>query len=286
MLDRMGPSPKVALITGAARRIGRAIALRLADEGYAIALHCNRSRGDAERTLKDIEAAGAKGVVIDADLADPSAVAAIIPRVEAALGPVSLLVNNASLFEDDRVGELDVHRWNRTFSINLRAPVMLAQAMALALPEGASGAVVNIVDQKVGKLNPQCFTYTLTKSALWTATQTLAQALAPRIRVNAVSPGPVLPNEHDGEAGFNAEAARTPLGAAVDPAEIASAVLYLAEARSVTGQMISVDSGQHVAWRTPDVVGDMSGFRRPSALVVEKAVDKLRGNGVDAGRAH
>jgi NAD(P)-dependent dehydrogenase (short-subunit alcohol dehydrogenase family) len=286
MLDRIGPSPKVALITGAARRIGRAIALRLADEGYAIALHCNRSRKDAESVLREIEAAGAVGAIIEADLADATAVSTIIPRATSSLGPVSLLVNNASLFEDDRVGELDVARWNRTFSVNLRAPVMLAEAMALALPAGSKGAIVNIIDQKVEKLNPQCFTYTLTKSALWTATQTLAQALAPRIRVNAVSPGPVLPNEHDGEAGFWAEAARTPLGAAVDPDDIAEAVRYLAEARSVTGQMLFVDAGQHTAWRTPDVVGDLTGFRAPSAPVVEKAMDQLGRGRVDAGRAH
>jgi NAD(P)-dependent dehydrogenase (short-subunit alcohol dehydrogenase family) len=273
MLDRSHSAPKVALVTGAAKRLGRAIALRLADEGYAIALHCNTSILDAERTKRDIEAAGSYCVIIEADLADPVAVSEIVPRAVAALGPVTLLVNSASLFADDRVGELDVAVWNRTFSTNLRAPVMLAQAMALHLPEGMTGSVVNIIDQKVQKLNPQYFTYTLTKAALWTATQTLAQALAPHIRVNAVSPGPVLPNEHDGEAGFIAEAALTPLGAPVDPKEIAAAVAYLAEARSVTGQMISVDAGQHVGWRTPDVVGDLTGFRRPkpaSALVVKR----------------
>ncbi len=197
------PSRKVAVVTGAARRLGRAIALRLADDGYDIAIHCNRSRADAERTLLDIEAKGVRGVIIEAELADPAAVARIIPEAVAALGPVTLLVNNASLFADDRLGELEVAVWNRTFSVNLRAPVMLAQDMALHLPDDMTGSVVNIIDQKVQKLNPQFFTYTLTKSALFAATQTLAQALAPRIRVNAVSPGPVLPNEHDGEAGFH-----------------------------------------------------------------------------------
>jgi NAD(P)-dependent dehydrogenase (short-subunit alcohol dehydrogenase family) len=292
MLDRTGTLPKVALVTGAARRLGRAIALRLADEGYAIALHCKSSLKEAEQTARDIETTGAAVAIIEADLADPAAVASIIPRALAALGPVTLLVNNASIFADDRVGGLAVSTWNRTFSINLRAPVMLAQDMALHLPEGMTGAVINIIDQKVGKLNPQCFTYTLTKAALWTATQTLAQALAPRIRVNAVSPGPVLPNEHDGEAGFVTESALTPLGEPVDPADIAEAVAYLAHASKITGQMVSVDSGQHIAWRTPDVVGDLAGFRRPtdaksaSAPIVKKGVDQLRRRRVDTGRSH
>jgi NAD(P)-dependent dehydrogenase (short-subunit alcohol dehydrogenase family) len=272
MLDRPSIQPKVALITGGARRLGREIALRLADEGYAIALHCNNSRNDAARTLVEIEAAGAQGAIIEADLGDPLAVSNLIPRAMAVLGPVSLLVNNASLFADDRLGALDVATWNRTFSVNLRAPVMLAQDMALHLPEGMEGAIINLIDQKVQKLNPQFFTYTLTKSALFTATITMAQALAPRIRVNAVSPGPVLPNEHDGEAGFIAEAALTPLGKPVDAAEIAEAVVYLAQARSITGQMISVDAGQHVAWRTPDVVGDLAGFKTPAGAAQRQAL--------------
>jgi NAD(P)-dependent dehydrogenase (short-subunit alcohol dehydrogenase family) len=289
MLDRPAQTRKVALITGAAKRLGRETALRLAASGYDIAIHCNHSRRDAERTLLEVEARGVRGTIIEADLGDPKAVATIVSRAVMALGPVTLLVNNASVFGDDRLGELDVATWNRTFSINLRAPVMLAQDMALHLPDGMNGSIVNIIDQKVQKLNPQFFTYTLTKSALWTATQTLAQALAPRIRVNAVSPGPVLPNEHDGEAGFLAESALTPLGEAVDPEDIAEAVAYLASARSITGQMISVDAGQHIAWRTPDVVGDLGGFKRPksaSTTFPEKAVDELGRSSIDAGRAH
>jgi NAD(P)-dependent dehydrogenase (short-subunit alcohol dehydrogenase family) len=292
MLDRTRTPQKIALVTGAAKRLGKATALRLADEGYWVAIHCNHSRAEAEETLLEIEAAGGRGAVIMADLADPAAVATILPQAAEALGPVNLLVNNASVFADDRVGEIEVAHWNRTFSVNLRAPVMLAQDMALALPDGMAGAVVNIIDQRVHKLNPQFFTYTLTKAALWTATQTLAQALAPRIRVNAVAPGPVLPNEHDGEAGFLAEAALTPLGEAVDPADIAEAVAYLASSRSITGQLINVDAGQHIAWRTPDVVGDLTGFRgrakRPIASrpVVKESVDHPGRGRVDAGRAH
>jgi NAD(P)-dependent dehydrogenase (short-subunit alcohol dehydrogenase family) len=261
----------VALITGAAKRLGRATALRLAGDGYWIAVHANRSVDDARETVAAVEAIGGRAAVVTGDLVDPVAVEALVPEAARKLGPVTLLVNNASIFEDDRLGSLDVARWNRTFSINLRAPVMLAQSLALHLPAGMEGAVVNLIDQKVLKLNPQFFTYTLTKSALLSATQMMAQALAPRIRVNAVAPGPVLPNVHDGAEIFEAEAGATPLARSVSVTDIADAVAYLAGARSTTGQMITVDSGQHLAWRTPDVVGDLSPFQ-PRALPGDRPV--------------
>lgn len=168
---------------------------------------------------------------------------------------MTLLVNNASSFIADDVRALDIASWNRQFSINLRAPSVLAGAMATRLPEGRQGAIVNIVDQRVWKLTPQYYSYTLTKAALLTATTTMAQALAPRIRVNAVGPGPTFANPYDGEALLTTEAQGTMLERKVEASDIAEAVLYLAKAGAITGQMIAVDAGQHLAWRTPDIVG-------------------------------
>ncbi|WID97925.1 SDR family oxidoreductase [Bosea vestrisii] len=245
---------EVALVTGGAKRIGRAIALRLAGAGYSVAIHCNTSRAEAEALAADVAAAGGRACVIVADLADPTAVERIVPEAEAALGPVSLLVNSASSFLVDDLLALDVPTWNRQFSVNLRAPSVLAGAMANRLPPDRQGAIVNIIDQRVWKLTPQYYSYTLTKAALLTATTTMAQALAPRIRVNAVGPGPTFANPHNGEALLTTEAGGTPLGHKVEAADIAEAVLYLARAKAITGQMIAVDAGQHIAWRTPDIV--------------------------------
>ena len=239
-----------ALITGASRRIGRALALAAAQAGYDIIVH-GRSKEDARVTADAVRALGRAAVVALADLSDPAAVAGLIAH---APEPPSLLVNCASLFRDDTIETLAVADWEATLAANLTAPVLLAQAFAAALAPDAEGLIVNIIDQRVWRLNPKFFSYTISKSALWTATQTLAQALAPRIRVNAIGPGPTLASIHQSPQVFAAEAAATPLGRAVDPAEIAQALRYLIAARSVTGQMIAVDAGQHLAWRTPDVV--------------------------------
>ena len=245
----------VALVTGAPRRIGRAISAHLATAGYAVALHASeRSRDAAHSLAAELNAGGGKAHVVIADLADANAPARLIAEAAAALGPLSLLVNNASVFEPDSPESLDPARWDRHFATNLRAPVMLATEFARALAPDQTGAIVNIIDQRVLRLTPRYFSYTLAKSALWTATQTLAQAYAPRIRVNAVGPGPVLPNQNEGQEGFAQEVASVPLERAIAPEEIADAVLYLARARSVTGQMICVDSGQHIAWKTPDAL--------------------------------
>ena len=195
---------------------------------------------------------------MQADLNDPSAVADIMPSVNRALGPVSLLVNNASVFLEDEFGALDIDVWRRQFQINLTAPVFLAQAFAEQLPSGVSGNIVNVIDQRVWKLTPQMLSYTLAKSALWTATRTMAQALAPQIRVNGIGPGPTFPNARDGEAGMANEAAGTLMGRAIDPAEIAAAVRFLVASPSMTGQMLAIDGGQHLAWLTPDIVDTKS----------------------------
>ncbi len=245
-----------ALVTGAGKRIGRVIALRLAKEGYALALHCNRSRQEAEILLGTIVSSGGRAAIIQADLSDVDAVSGLIHAAHAALGPVILLVNNASIFEDDRLPGLDPALLDRHFAINLRAPLILARDFAAQLPEGQSGSIVNIIDQRVLKLNPQFFSYGLSKAALFNATKTMAQALSPRIRVNGVGPGPTLANMHEGAAGLAIEASHTLLQRGSTPEDIAEAVVYLAQASAVTGQMIAVDSGQHLVWQTPDIVLD------------------------------
>jgi NAD(P)-dependent dehydrogenase (short-subunit alcohol dehydrogenase family) len=245
----------VALVTGGARRIGRSIVERLAQEGYAVAIHCNRSSGAAEELSAQIGAAGGRAAVVRADLADSTSVNGLVEDAVQALGTLTLLVNNASEFEPDEVETLSQDRWDRHFAVNLRAPAFLARDFARQLPEDRQGCIVNIVDQRVWKPTPQFFSYMLTKAALFTATQTMAQALAPRIRVNAIGPGPTLSNERQGGDDFAKQSSAVLLGHGGTPAEIADAVIYLTRARSVTGQMIAVDGGQHLAWETPDVTG-------------------------------
>jgi NAD(P)-dependent dehydrogenase (short-subunit alcohol dehydrogenase family) len=241
-----------ALVTGAGRRIGRELALAAARSGYDVIVHVRASIDDAKETVELVEALGRHARIITADLSDPDIGAALIKNSDV---PVTLLVNCASVFEDDRIETLKADDFDRAMAANLRAPVLLAQSFAAALPAGHVGLIVNIIDQRVWRLTPQFFSYTLTKAALWTATQTLAQALAPRIRVNAVGPGPVLASAHQSPEDFAAEAAGVLLGHAAAPGEIAGALAYLIDAPSVTGQMIAVDSGQHLAWKTPDIIG-------------------------------
>jgi NAD(P)-dependent dehydrogenase (short-subunit alcohol dehydrogenase family) len=245
---------KVALVTGAGRRIGADIARRLARENFSLALLASASLDGALAEADAIVAAGGGARAYHADLTDPEAGAAVLRRVAAEMGPVELLVNNAAMFETDSILKLDLAVWRRQFAVNLEAPIFLASAFAAALPATLQGAIVNIVDQRVLRSTPQYLSYTLTKSALWTATRTLAQALAPRIRVNAIGPGPTYPSAREGDAGLAHEAAGTLLGRAVSGEEIGDAVVFLANARSVTGQIICVDAGQHLAWRTPDIV--------------------------------
>lgn len=245
---------RAALVTGAAKRIGRAIALRLADEGYAVAIHHRRSRAEAETVKAEIEGRGGRAALVQADLAEIGAVEGLIAQAGAALGPVTLLVNNASLFEPDAVESLAPELWDRHFAVNLRAPAFLTRDFARQLPADEDGAVVNVIDQRVWKLNPQFFSYTLAKAALFTATRTMAQALAPRVRVNAVGPGPTLTSSRQSEADFARQGEALPLRRHPQPEDIAEAVVFLARARSVTGQMLAVDGGQHLAWETPDVL--------------------------------
>lgn len=245
--------PGVALVTGGARRIGAAIAMRLARAGYDLVIHAHRHGIEAQALVNEIEKIGRKAHWISADLTGPSERAHLIDEASARFGPLTLLVNNASVFLSDRFGAPNETNWNANFEINLKAPIDLAQRFAKQAPKHANVSIVNLVDHRVVKLTPQHFSYTLSKSALYTATLTMAQALAPDIRVNAVGPGPTFPNPIDGEKGLSREISGVPLARAVIADDIAEAVLYLARATSVTGQMIAVDSGQHIGWRTPDI---------------------------------
>jgi NAD(P)-dependent dehydrogenase (short-subunit alcohol dehydrogenase family) len=246
---------RIALVTGGAKRIGRAITLALAEAGFAVAIHADRSASDAEKLAEELLQAGGRAAVVSGDLTAPHAPSAIVGKAVAALGPLTLLVNNASIFEADEVGSLDAQAWDRHFAVNLRAPVFLAQAFAAQVPDGADASIVNVVDQRVRKLTPRQFSYTLSKAALHAATTTLAQALAPRVRVNAVAPGPTLPSPRQDPSQFAAQAASLPLARGPSPEAIAAAVVFLAQADSVTGETIAVDGGQHIAWKTPDVWG-------------------------------
>lgn len=248
----MGQETKcTALVTGAGRRIGRAIARALARAGYAVALHARASRAEAEAVAGEIAAGGGRATVVLADLTDHEALRGLVAAA-AAFGPLTLLVNNAGAFEPDDIETLARERLERTFAVNLAAPLFLAQAFAAQAPDGADASIVNILDQRVFRPTPRFLSYTLSKSALHTATTTLAQALAPKLRVNAVAPGPTLPSPRQAPEDFAAQAAAVPLGRGPTPEDIAAAVLYLAQAQSVTGVTIAVDGGQHLSWRTPD----------------------------------
>lgn len=240
--------PDTVLITGAARRIGRALALDLARNGWRIAIHCRNSRAEAEDLAHEITGLGSSAAVLDCDLADASAVAKLITRCTDALAAPVCLINNASAFLPDSVAEMTEDIWNTHLDINLRAPVFLARALYLDLPAGRQGNVINIIDQRVWRLTPEFFSYTISKSGLWTATRTLAQAMAPRVRVNAIGPGPVLKSIHQTDADFAAEGDRTLLGRGPTPEEVAAAVRFILAAPAMTGQMIALDGGQHLGW--------------------------------------
>jgi NAD(P)-dependent dehydrogenase (short-subunit alcohol dehydrogenase family) len=240
---------RTALVTGAGRRLGRGIALHLARRGWRVGVHYNQSEEDAAALVETIAAEGGKALALRADLSKVEELEPLVAACAARLGVPSLLVNNAARFEWDDIADLDPAGWQAHLDTNLRAPVFLVRAFARALPEPACGNVINMIDQKVLRLDPEFFSYTIAKSALWTATVLLAQALAPRIRVNAVAPGPVLPSRKQSEAEFEAECRSTPLGRGATPEEVCAAVDFLLGAPSVTGAIIPLDGGQHLAWR-------------------------------------
>lgn len=241
-----GGGSRTVLITGAAKRIGRAIARDLAQNGWRVGVHYRRARTEAESLVAEIRAAGGQAAALQGDLAEAEDVDALVPACTELLGSPCCLINNASEFRHDTLETLTRDAWHVHLDINLKAPVFLAQAMAKHLPAGCEGNVINIIDQRVWNLKPDFFSYTISKAGLWTATRTLAQALAPRIRVNAIAPGPVLKSVHQTDADFAAECSSTLMGRGPSTEEIAAAVRFIIAAPAMTGQMIALDGGQHL----------------------------------------
>lgn len=254
-----------ALVTGAGARLGQAMAIWLAGRGWDVAVHYAGSAEGAADTVAQCEALGVKAVALQADLLDAEATQALVPRAAEALGgPLTLLINNASIFDYDRLETATFETWDRHMNSNLRAPFFLTQAFAAQAPDAttcnsgeprATGLVVNMLDQRVRKLTPEFATYTLAKMGLWAFTRTAAQSLAPRIRVNAIGPGPTLIGARQSEDHFARQRANTVLERGADPDDITGALGYLIDAKAVTGQMIAVDGGQHLGWKTPDILG-------------------------------
>jgi len=242
--------PATALVTGAALRLGRAIALDLAKQGWRIGVHYQTSTADANTLVDEIERLGSKAVALKADLTCEDQLQDLVHGCADAFGAPTCLINNAARFEWDSPHTLDWAGWQAELDVNLRAPIFLTQAFARTLPDDASGCVINMIDQRVWRLTPEFFSYTIAKSALWTATRTLAQALAPRIRVNALGPGPVLPSRQQSEADFERECHSTLLGRGATVEEVCRAARFLLEMPSVTGQMIALDGGQHLLWQS------------------------------------
>jgi NAD(P)-dependent dehydrogenase (short-subunit alcohol dehydrogenase family) len=246
----MAASTNVAIVTGGARRIGRAMVEDLASHGWAVALHCNQSRDDADRLAAQILAGGGQATVVVADLSNTENVERIIDETVAALGPPTLLINNAATYDRDSFGSLDRSQWRRQMAVNFESPVFLSEAFAGAVPPKREGNIVNVIDQVVWRPTARNVSYQLAKSALWTATQMLAQALAPRIRVNAIAPGPTLPNERQTMERFRLQAGTVLLGRGPELAEFGRTVRFFIENRSITGQMVGLDGGQHL-WEAP-----------------------------------
>jgi NAD(P)-dependent dehydrogenase (short-subunit alcohol dehydrogenase family) len=246
---------RVALVTGAANRLGAAMARALAADGWAVVIHHRGGHEDAVALVADITAAGGQAALVKADLAIRRQRAGLVAKATAAFGPLTLLINNASSFEPDAVTDLDEELWDRHLAIHLEAPAFLARDFAAQLPATVQGNIVNIIDERVLHLTPNYFSYTLSKAALWTMTQTMAQSLAPRIRVNAIGPGPTLKEKGQSQAAFDKSQANAPLGYAANAGDVCDALMYLLRARSVTATMIPVDGGKHV---------DFPAARRPS----------------------
>lgn len=240
--------PRAALVTGGARRLGRATALALAGAGFDVAIHYATSKADAEATVAEITALGRRAVALPADLATEAEVETLMPEATAALGPIGVLVNNASVFERDEALDATRASWDRHMEPNLRAPFVLTQHFARALPETATGVVINLLDQRVWSPTPHFTSYSLSKAGLWWLTQSLALALAPRIRVNAIGPGPAMPSPRQSQAQFDRQCASVPLGHGTSAEEVGRAALAILALPAMTGQMIALDGGQHLQW--------------------------------------
>ena len=240
--------PKTVLITGAGRRIGRALAEDLGAAGWRVGVHYHHSAAEADAVVTAITAKGGTAHAAQADLADAASVAQLIPATVKALGPLGCLINNASIFERDDIASATLESWETHLAVNLRAPFFLSQGFAAQIAADQRGAIINIIDERVWNLTPHFASYTVSKAGLWTLTQTLAMALAPRIRVNAIGPGPTLPSPYQNQAQFDRQCEMMPLGVGTSPAEICAAVRFILSAPAMTGQMIALDGGQHLAW--------------------------------------
>jgi NAD(P)-dependent dehydrogenase (short-subunit alcohol dehydrogenase family) len=240
--------PKVALVTGGAHRLGRAIVLALARQGFDVAIHFNTSQDEAQETLRHVHGLGRRAVLLQADLADETQVVRLIPQATEKLGPVGVLINNASRFDRDEWHDATRGSWDDHMEANLRTPFVLIQAFARALPANHEGVVVNMIDQRVWSLTPHFVSYTVSKAGLWALTQTMALALAPGIRVNAIGPGPALPSPRQTEAQFALQSASVPLGHGTSPEEVARTAVMILGLPAMTGQMIALDGGQHLQW--------------------------------------
>lgn len=257
---------KRALVTGAGTRIGRSMALYLGQQGFDVAVHYATSKTAAEEVVEILSAQGCKACTLQADLLEETAVQGLVPAAMAALdGPITCLLNNASIFEYDNIKSATRNSWDRHIESNLRAPFVLTQAVADAAPDPlhdkrnepiAQSLVVNMIDQRVRKLTPEFMTYTIAKMGLWAFTQTAAQGLAPQVRVNAIGPGPTLQGARQSADHFTKQRRNTVLERGANIEDITAALGYLLSAPSVTGQLICVDGGQHLSWRTPDVLHD------------------------------
>jgi NAD(P)-dependent dehydrogenase (short-subunit alcohol dehydrogenase family) len=244
---------KNVLVTGAAKRLGRAIALDLAAAGWNVAVHFHGSEEDADSAVQQARAFGVEATALKCDLSNEAETTALVGRAAKEIGPLTALINSASLFENDDWQSATRASWDDHMETNLRAPLLLSQMFARQLPTGAKGNIINIVDQRVLKPTPQFLSYSLSKAGLYWLTTTLAQGMGPRIRVNAVGPGPTLKNPRQSDADFDRQRDATILQRGADPADICAAVRYLLTAEAVTGQMLAVDGGQHLIWQTPDV---------------------------------
>ena len=245
------PKLKTALVTGAAKRLGRAMALALAGAGWDVVLHCRHSTAEAEALAAQIRELGKRAQVVVADLAREDEALALVPAASQALGPLTCLVNNASVFEMDKADSATRESWDRHIETNLRAPLVLSQAFARQLPEGEPGNIVNMLDQRVWKPTPYFLSYTVAKMGLWTLTRTLALSYAPRIRVNGIGPGPTLPSPRQSAEQFRRQSEAMPLGRGATPEEIAEGLLFILCAPAMTGQMIALDGGEHLGWQVP-----------------------------------
>ncbi len=255
---------KRALVTGAAKRLGRAMALCLAGRGFDVVVHYSTSADAAQAVVAEINAMGQRAVALQANLLVEAETQALVPKARAALdGPLTVLVNNASIFEYDTLDSATRESWDRHLGSNLRAPFVLSQAFSRAAPPMiadnngetvAQALIVNMVDQRVKKLTPEFMTYSIAKMALWAFTQTAAQALAPHIRVNAIAPGPTMIGSRQSDAHFSEQRAKTILQRGANPKDITAALQYLLDAPAVTGQLMTVDGGQHLGWLTPDII--------------------------------